>query len=71
MSVYTGRYKNETCPKNDPNHAMVLCGFGSDKFGDYWLIRYKLINIIYLEIFTFISNTKFTETRGVLIGEKM
>ncbi|XP_070509254.1 crustapain-like [Chironomus tepperi] len=39
MSVYTGRYKNETCPKNDPNHAMVMCGFGSDKFGDYWLIR--------------------------------
>jgi hypothetical protein len=41
MSVYTGRYKNDTCPKNEPNHAMTLCGFGTDKFGDYWLIRYN------------------------------
>lgn len=40
MSTYTGRYKNDTCPKDDPNHAMVLCGFGQDKFGPYWVIRY-------------------------------
>jgi Papain family cysteine protease len=40
MSYANGFYKNETCPTTDPNHAMVICGYGTDtKFGDYWLVR--------------------------------
>lgn len=23
LSINAGRYKNDTCPKDDPNHAMV------------------------------------------------
>lgn len=35
-----GYYRNDDCPKDDPNHAMVLCGWGVDPtFGEYWLIR--------------------------------
>ncbi|KAG5677077.1 hypothetical protein PVAND_006861 [Polypedilum vanderplanki] len=39
LSITKGFYINDSCPKNDPNHAMVVCGFGSDENGEYWLIR--------------------------------
>lgn len=40
MSYSEGFYRNDDCPKDDPNHAMVVCGWGSDKnFGDFWLVR--------------------------------
>ena len=40
MDYGDGYYKNDDCPKDDPNHAMVMCGWGVDEnFGEYWLIR--------------------------------
>ncbi|KAG5677076.1 hypothetical protein PVAND_006860 [Polypedilum vanderplanki] len=39
LSITKGFYINDSCPKNDPNHAMVICGFGTDENGEYWLIR--------------------------------
>lgn len=38
MSYGEGFYANDACPKDEPNHAMVLCGWGTDKvFGKFWL----------------------------------
>jgi C1A family cysteine protease len=39
LSITKGSYENESCAKNEPNHAMVVCGFGGTPGNEYWLIR--------------------------------
>lgn len=40
LSYGGGVYLNDLCPKDDCNHAVVVCGYGDDEaYGPYWIVR--------------------------------
>jgi cathepsin L len=37
----SGVFENSTCPKDQPNHAVVIVGYGTDPVSgkDFWILR--------------------------------
>lgn len=42
----SGVYMDDLCPKEDCNHAVVICGYGEDPdFGPFWIVRNSWVSL--------------------------
>lgn len=47
LSYSAGVYLNDTCDKEDINHAVVICGYGTDPdYGPFWTVRNSWVRIL-------------------------
>lgn len=43
-----GIYSTQTCDPNNPNHSMLLVGYGENSLGKYWIIKNRWVAIYFI-----------------------